>query len=77
LTWCIINGTTKINLSSYLPRRFGAGLQYVKQAVFRKEGATIAHYFIAQKIERAKHYYYNEMTLSEIAIQLIIVASRI
>jgi hypothetical protein len=29
-------------------RRFGAGLQYVKQAVFRKEGATIAHYFIAQ-----------------------------
>jgi hypothetical protein len=44
-------------------RRFGAGLQYVKQAVFRKEGATIAHYF-SKKIERAKALLlYNEMTL--------------
>jgi hypothetical protein len=45
LTWYIIKGQLKINLSSYLAD--GAGLQYVKQAVFRKEeGATIAHYFI-------------------------------
>jgi hypothetical protein len=42
----------KINLSS-LVRRFGAGLQYVKQAVFRKEGATLP-IILLLKIERAK-----------------------
>jgi hypothetical protein len=47
LTWCIIKRNKNKSIKLF-GRRFGAGLQYVKQAVFRKEGATIAHYFIAQ-----------------------------
>jgi AraC-like DNA-binding protein len=49
----------------------GQDYSMLSKLFFRKEGATIAHYFIAQKIERAKALLlYNEMTLSEIAIQL-------
>jgi AraC-like DNA-binding protein len=39
--------------------------------VFSERGITIEHYFIAQKIEKAKELLvYDELSLSEIAIQL-------
>jgi AraC-like DNA-binding protein len=61
----------KINLSSYLAEDLGQDYSMLSKLFSEKEGATIAHYFIAQKIERAKALLlYNEMTLSEIAIQL-------
>jgi AraC-like DNA-binding protein len=71
LTWYIIKRATKINLSSYLADDLGQDYSMLSKLFSEKEGATIAHYFIAQKIERAKALLlYNEMTLSEIAIQL-------
>jgi AraC-like DNA-binding protein len=60
----------KINLSSYLADDLGQDYSMLSKLFSEKEGATIAHYFIAQKIERAKALLlYNEMTLSEM-IQL-------
>jgi AraC-like DNA-binding protein len=61
----------KSNLSSYLASDLGQDYSMLSKLFSEKEGSTIAHYFIAQKIERAKELLlYNEMTLSEIAIQL-------
>jgi AraC-like DNA-binding protein len=61
----------KSNLSSYLAADLGQDYSMLSKLFSEKEGSTIAHYFIAQKIERAKELLlYNEMTLSEIAIQL-------
>jgi AraC-like DNA-binding protein len=61
----------KVNLSNYLSDDLEQDYSTLSKLFSEKEGATIAHYFIAQKIERAKELLiYNEMTLSEIAIQL-------
>jgi AraC-like DNA-binding protein len=64
-------GQLKVNLSSYLSDDLEQDYSTLSKLFSEKEGGTIAHYFIAQKIERAKELLiYNEMTLSEIAIQL-------
>jgi AraC-like DNA-binding protein len=61
----------KNNLSNYLAEDLRQDYSTLSKLFSEKEGATIEHYFIAQKIERAKELLlYNEMTLSEIAIQL-------
>lgn len=61
----------KINLSNYLGEDLGQNYSTLSKLFSEKEGETIEHYFIAQKIERTKELLiYNEMTLSEIAIQL-------
>ncbi len=61
----------KINLSNYLAADLRQDYSILSKLFSEKEGLTIEHYFIAQKIERAKELIlYNEMTLSEIAFQL-------
>ena len=61
----------KSNLSNYLAADLRQDYSTLSKLFSEKEGATIEHYFIAQKIERAKELLiYNEMTLSEIAFQL-------
>jgi AraC-like DNA-binding protein len=65
------NEKIKINLSSYLSKDLRQDYSALSKLFSEREGITIEHYFIAQKIERAKELLlYNEMTLSEIAIQL-------
>ena len=61
----------KINLSNYLAEELRHDYSILSKLFSEKEGATIEHFFIAQKIERAKELLiYNEMNLSEIAIHL-------
>ena len=61
----------KINMSHYLAEKLRQDYSILSKLFSEKEGATIEHFFIAQKIERAKELLmYNEMTLSEIAIHL-------
>ena len=61
----------KINLSNYLAEELRQDYSILSKLFSEKEGATIEHFFIAQKIERTKELLmYNEMTLSEIAIHL-------
>ncbi len=65
------NEPIKINLSNYLAEDLRQDYSVLSKLFSEKEGATIEHYFITQKIERAKELLiYNEMTLSEIAIHL-------
>jgi AraC-like DNA-binding protein len=61
----------KINLSNYLSEQLGQDYNTLSNLFSEVEGKTIEHYFIAQKIERVKELLmYDELTLSEIAIQL-------
>lgn len=65
------NEKLKINLSTYLAEDLKQDYSALSNLFSETEGATIEHYFIAQKIEKAKELLiYNELTLSEIAIQL-------
>ena len=65
------NEKLKINLSTYLAEDLKQDYSSLSNLFSETEGLTIEHYFIAQKIERAKELLmYNELTLSEIAIQL-------
>ena len=65
------NEKLKINLSTYLAEDLKQDYSALSNLFSETEGSTIEHYFIAQKIERAKELLmYNELTLSEIAIQL-------
>ncbi|MDO8316268.1 MAG: helix-turn-helix domain-containing protein [Flavobacterium sp.] len=65
------NEKLKINLSTYLSEDLMQDYSTLSNLFSETEGSTIEHYFIAQKIERAKELLmYNELTLSEIAIQL-------
>lgn len=65
------NEKLKINLSTYLAEDLMQDYSTLSNLFSETEGITIEHYFIAQKIERAKELLlYNELTLSEIAIQL-------
>ncbi|HSN47766.1 MAG TPA: helix-turn-helix domain-containing protein [Flavobacterium sp.] len=65
------NEKLKINLSTYLAEDLKQDYSTLSNLFSETEGTTIEHYFIAQKIERTKELLiYNELTLSEIAIQL-------
>jgi AraC-like DNA-binding protein len=65
------NEQPKINLSTYLSEDLKQDYSALSNLFSETEGITIEHYFIAQKIEKAKELLlYNELTLSEIAIQL-------
>jgi AraC-like DNA-binding protein len=65
------NEKLKINLSTYLADDLMQDYSALSNLFSETEGTTIEHFFIAQKIERAKELLlYNELTLSEIAIQL-------
>ena len=65
------NEPLKMNLSSYLSENLRQDYSVLSKLFSEKEGITIEHFFIFQKIERAKELLlYNEMTLSEIAFQL-------
>lgn len=61
----------KSNLSKYLTADLGQDYSMISKLFSEKEGITIEHYFIAQKIEQTKELLIDdEMTLSEIAFQL-------
>ncbi|MFE3869952.1 helix-turn-helix domain-containing protein [Flavobacterium sp. ZS1P70] len=61
----------KTNLSFYLSEQLGQDYNVLSNLFSEVEGKTIEHYFIAQKIEKVKELImYNELTLSEIAMQL-------
>lgn len=65
------NEKIKINLSTYLAEDLSQDYSALSKLFSEREGITIEHYFIAQKIEKAKELLvYNELSLSEIAIQL-------
>jgi AraC-like DNA-binding protein len=65
------NEKLKINLSTYLADDLMQDYSALSNLFSETEGTTIEHFFIAQKIERAKELLlYNELTLSEIAFQL-------
>lgn len=59
------------NFSAFLVKETGVGYSTLSKLFSGKEGQTIEHFIIAQKIERAKELLiYNEKTLSEIAWEL-------
>jgi AraC-like DNA-binding protein len=61
----------KINLSDYLKEKLGYDNAYLSRLFAEVKGTTIEHFFISQRIERAKELLiYNEYSLSEIADQL-------
>ena len=61
----------KTNLSHYLSKQLGQDYSALSNLFSEVQGATIEHYFIAQKIEKVKELLmYKELTLSEIAIKL-------
>ena len=63
----VLNG----NLSDYLANDLAQDYSALSNLFSEIEGITIERYFIAQKIERVKELLtYDELTLSEIAIQL-------
>lgn len=65
------NEKLKINLSSYIAEDLKQDYSALSNLFSETEGITIEHYFIAQKIEKAKELLiYNELSLSEIAFQL-------
>jgi AraC-like DNA-binding protein len=65
------NEKIKINLSTYLSEDLRQDYSALSKLFSESEGITIEHYFIAQKIEKAKELLlYGELTLSEIAFQL-------
>ncbi|MFV8377153.1 helix-turn-helix domain-containing protein [Flavobacterium sp. LB3R33] len=65
------NNELKTNLSHYLSEQLGQDYSTLSNLFSEVQGATIEHYFIAQKIEKVKELLmYKELTLSEIAIRL-------
>ena len=61
----------RINISDYLSKKMNADYHYISTLFSSVENITIEHYFILQKIERAKELLkYGELTLSEIAYKL-------
>ncbi len=60
-----------MNLSTFLARSIGADYSSISNLFSSVEGTTIERYYILQKIEKVKELLiYDELTLSEIAIQL-------
>lgn len=65
------NNVLQVNLSDYLANDLAQDYSALSNLFSEMEGITIERYFIAQKMERVKELLtYNELTLSEIAIQL-------
>lgn len=65
------NDELKVNLSNYLSDEVHYNYHYLSNLFTELHGTTIEHYFISQKIERAKELLvYDELSLSEIANQL-------
>ncbi len=65
------NSELKSNLSDYLSSKLHHDYTYLSNLFSEVEGTTIEKYFIAQKIEKVKELLvYDELSLSEIAIQL-------
>lgn len=65
------NEKLKVNFSSFLSGALHQDYSALSKLFSEVEGVTIEHYFIAQKIEKAKELLvYDEMSLSEIALQL-------
>lgn len=61
----------KVNLSDYLSEKLSSDYTSLSSAFSAEEKNTIEHYYIQQKIEKAKELLsYGELTLSEIAFQL-------
>lgn len=61
----------KLNLSDYLSKKLSADYSSLSTAFSAEEKNTIEHYYILQKIEKAKELLsYGELTLSEIAFKL-------
>jgi AraC-like DNA-binding protein len=61
----------KINLSDYLKEKLNYDSAYLSRLFAEVKGTTIEHFFIAQRIERAKEMLiYDELSLTEIADQL-------
>ncbi|MNK19560.1 DNA-binding transcriptional regulator AraC [compost metagenome] len=61
----------KVNLSEYLSGKLSADYTFLSSVFSAEESNTIEHYYIQQKIEKAKELLsYGELTLSEIAFQL-------
>jgi len=59
------------NLSSFLEKTLNKDYSYLSSLFSSKENITIEHYYILQKIEKAKELLkYDELTLSEIAYKL-------
>jgi AraC-like DNA-binding protein len=65
------NEELKTNLSDYLVEHLMQDYSTLSNLFSEVEGTTIERYFIAQKIEKVKELLtYNELTLTEIAMQL-------
>ncbi|MEZ7505241.1 helix-turn-helix domain-containing protein [Flavobacterium sp. Arc2] len=65
------NEKLKVNFSAFLSDELHQDYSALSKLFSEEEGATIEHYFIAQKIEKAKELLvYDEMSLSEIALYL-------
>jgi AraC-like DNA-binding protein len=65
------NKELKTNLSDYLVEHLMQDYSTLSNLFSEVEGTTIERYFIAQKIEKVKELLtYNELTLTEIAMQL-------
>ena len=61
----------KLNLSTYLSERLLYEYTYLSSLFSESEGRTIEHFFIEQRIIKAKEMIlYGQMTLSEIAFEL-------
>lgn len=61
----------KINLSDYLKERLNYDSAYLARLFAEVKGTTIEHYFISQRIERAKELLiYDNLSLTEIADKL-------
>jgi YesN/AraC family two-component response regulator len=61
----------KINYSDYIAQEVGRDYAYLSGLFSELEGITIEHYIIHQKIARVKELLmYNELTLSQIAIEM-------
>jgi len=65
------NDKLKVNFSTYLSGELGQDYSALSKLFSEVESMTIEHYFIAQKIERAKELLdYDELSLGQIAEQL-------
>ena len=65
------NNSLNVKLSEYLTREIHKSYSSLSNLFTEVEGITIEKYFILQKIEKVKELLvYDELTLSEIALQL-------
>lgn len=65
-------GKTQFKLSAYLSNALDFNYTYLSNTFSEKEGKTLEHYFIAQRIERAKELMvYETLSLAQIADELL------